>query len=149
MQVQPYFHFIPKPTAAEIWPRSPTGPSDNTRGVADPRRKPTQPSFSSQCCSRTIAVSSTARPTVPLPGAGVIFPWKCLAWIPLSGKSLCSPLRRVWLSCLWTPQAVTSPPLPPSLQAGKPNSLSLSLYVLPLRWRWVDIGLAGLSLVCP
>lgn len=37
MQVQPYFHFIPKPTAAQIRPQTQTGPSSNARGVADLR----------------------------------------------------------------------------------------------------------------
>lgn len=121
MQVQPYFHFIPKPTAAEIWPQSQTGPSGNTKAAVDVCWKPNQPkklraSFSSCHCSGAITASPTSHPPhqasacpcTQLPGTQVIFrvifPWKCLAWIPLPGESFCSPLRKYCLSHLWTPQ---------------------------------------------
>jgi len=83
-----------------------------------------------------------------LPGAGLIFPWKRLARIPLPGKSLCSHLRRLSQTPLLRTLRRWHLPAAFSSQAGKPTSLSLPLYTPPLRWCWVDTGLARLSLVC-
>lgn len=92
-------------------------------------------SFSSQYCSWTTAVSSTACPIVPLPTAAWdrdCFLWNCLALIPLPGDSLCSLLRGVLLS-LNSLAVTTACCLLLSKLENLLPSLSLSLYVPPPR----------------